>query len=193
MIMNTVNKTDKQLRGKDLYSKQKLAENYSDNIKIIALDIQTPENLASIFRLADAAGCKTIVLVGDKNSHDTRKVSKIARAVEKFLTIEKMSREEFIKEHKKFQPLMAVDITARSKNLFSVSLPEECAFVIGNEKYGVDAEILDLCDQAIHIPMFGCNGSMNVSHALGIVLFEWRRQMSLKTSTVVSQGSDVSD
>ena len=58
--MNTINKVGTQLEGQDLYRRQKMAMDYSDNIRIVAIDIRTPENLASIYRLADAAGCRSI-------------------------------------------------------------------------------------------------------------------------------------
>ncbi|HOK13698.1 MAG TPA: TrmH family RNA methyltransferase, partial [Candidatus Kapabacteria bacterium] len=37
---------------------------------------------------------------------------------------------------------------------------------------GIDDEILDACDDAIEIPMFGVKHSLNVSVAAGIAIFE---------------------
>jgi len=173
-----MNKVGKQLEGQVLYKKQKEVMDYSDDIRIVATDIRTPENLASIFRVADAAGCKTIILVGDKSAYETKQFSRISRDAEKNLTIEKMTHQEFINSVKKYQPLVAVEITTKSENLFQLTLPDKCSFVIGNEKHGIAENILAVCQVAVHLPMFGVNGSMNVSHALGIALFEWRRQMS---------------
>lgn len=177
--MNKLNKIGKQLEGSTLYQRQRLVNEYTDDISVVAIDIRTPENLASIYRLADAAGCKNIVLVGDKSCLETKQFSKISRRAEKYLTIENYTHEEFIKINEIFQPLVAIEITSESKNLFETSLPEKCSFVVGNERQGINENILELCDQAIHLPMFGSMGSMNVSHALAISLFEWRRQMSL--------------
>ena len=178
-MMNKLNKIGKQLEGSALYKRQKIVNDYTDDIRVVAIDIRTPENLASIYRLADAAGCKKIVLLGENSCHETKQFSRISRGTEKYLEVEKMTVEEFVKINEKFQPLVAIEITSESKNLFETSLPEKCSFVVGNERQGINENILELCHQAIHLPMFGSMGSMNVSHALAISLFEWRRQMSL--------------
>jgi len=178
--MSKTNKSGTQLEGQELYRRQKKVMNYSDNIKIVAIDIRTPENLASIYRLADAAGCKSIILVGDNSCHETKQFSRISRATERFLDVEIYTVAEFIKENERFQPLLAIEITSASTNLFETSLPDKCSFVVGNERKGIEEKILNLCEQAIHLPMFGNNGSMNVSHALAVSLFEWRRQAGLR-------------
>ena len=116
----------------------------------------------------------------DNATVETKKFSRIARSEEKFLFIEKITRKAFIKDYEKYQPLIALEITTSSVNLFETALPEQCSFVIGNERQGIDEEILKLCECAIHLPMFGNMGSMNVSHALAVSLFEWRRQAGLR-------------
>jgi tRNA G18 (ribose-2'-O)-methylase SpoU len=51
--------------------------------------------------------------------------------------------------------------------------------VIGNEITGVSKEIVDQCDCAIEIPMYGIKQSLNVAVAYGIAVVEltriWRR------------------
>ena len=49
-------------------------------------------------------------------------------------------------------------------------------FFVGNEKVGLDDEPLKEVEKSVYIPMKGHNKSMNVSHALTIVLGEWMRQ-----------------
>ena len=166
----------KQLEGEELYIKQKKACNFSNNITTIAVNIKTPENMASIFRVADAAGCKNILLVDCLEIYNSRRFEKIARATEKFLNITQLTIDEFIRMQTEYQPLYAVEITSSSTNIFQNELPDKCSFVIGNERHGISKKILDICKTSIHIPMFGNNGSMNVSHALILVLYEWRRQ-----------------
>lgn len=180
MSENRINKTGKQLDSQVLFNKQKKHMAYTDNIKIIAIDIRTPENLASIFRVADAVGCQHIVLVGEKAENQSKKFSRIARSTEQFIRLEQLTYSEFISTHDTYQPMLALEITSGSTSLFDMHLPEICSIVIGNERNGIDNKILALCQQAIHIPMYGCNGSMNVSHALAVCLYEWRRQNSLK-------------
>lgn len=85
--------------------------------------------------------------------------------------------------------MIAVELTSRSIDLFKTTLPEECTLVVGNEEHGIPAAVLELCQQAVHIPMFGVNGSINVTHALAIARFEWRRQRAYDSVRAGAQGT----
>jgi len=47
--------------------------------------------------------------------------------------------------------------------------------VVGAERHGVSAAILQIVDDCYHIDMFGRNSSLNVATALGIALYELTR------------------
>jgi len=49
---------------------------------------------------------------------------------------------------------------------------EPICLVLGNELTGIDNEILQLCDEAVDIPMLGVKHSLNVAVAAGIVIYE---------------------
>ena len=50
------------------------------------------------------------------------------------------------------------------------------ALVMGAEDTGISAEVLALCDRHVSIPMFGHIGSLNVSVAAGVLMYEVVRQ-----------------
>jgi 23S rRNA (guanosine2251-2'-O)-methyltransferase len=50
------------------------------------------------------------------------------------------------------------------------------AFILGSEEDGISPEYLKLCDDRIRIPLLGTIGSLNVSVAAGIIIFETLRQ-----------------
>ena len=50
--------------------------------------------------------------------------------------------------------------------------------ILGSEDKGVSRELITLSDQQIKIPMTGSIGSLNVSVAAGILLYEMVRQRS---------------
>lgn len=50
------------------------------------------------------------------------------------------------------------------------------ALVMGAEDVGISADILRLCDFTVSIPMFGKIGSLNVSVAAGVMMYEVVRQ-----------------
>jgi 23S rRNA (guanosine2251-2'-O)-methyltransferase len=50
------------------------------------------------------------------------------------------------------------------------------AFIMGSEEDGISSTLLERCDHRLRIPLFGKTGSLNVSVACGIVLYEVVRQ-----------------
>jgi len=165
---------DQTLPSQQLYERQKNIRQQclAPAPDIICCDIKTPENIGGILRVADAVGSDKVVLLSEQDDLLThKKIKKIARS-SNALNIESCS----LINYKNEVPLIAIELTQLSNNLFDTSLPEKCAFVIGNERHGIDHDLLQRCEYAVHIPMYGVNGSMNVSHALALVLYEWRRQ-----------------
>lgn len=63
-----------------------------------------------------------------------------------------------------------------SQNYFQADLASPVALLMGSEEDGISPEYLKLCDEQVLIPMSGPVGSLNVSVAAGIVLFDAVRQ-----------------
>jgi tRNA G18 (ribose-2'-O)-methylase SpoU len=140
---------------------------------IIACDrIKTPENIGSFFRLADAFGAE-IVFINPLTT--INKGIKTACGSENHVIYSVLSLAEFLIRYESFQ-IIPIELTSKANSIFESTLPEKAIFVFGNESYGVEQTLLDLCSTHIYIPMFGVNNSMNVSHSASIVLYEWRKQ-----------------
>lgn len=76
--------------------------------------------------------------------------------------------------------LLALEITSDSSALdeFKFNEIQKIALVVGNEKTGIEEEVLNLCTKKLHIRMFGQNSSMNVAQATGIALYEITKSLS---------------
>lgn len=167
-----------QLDGKTLYERQKTARDLTAPT-VIAANLEKPENIGSLLRVADAAGCAGVILAQDRRLRHRERIFGAAVETQNHVRWRVSLVDEVVAGAAAIAPsLIAIELTTTSRNVFEVALPRECAFVIGNERYGIPDPVLKACDFAVHIPMFGVKGSMNVTHALAIALWEWRRQMS---------------
>lgn len=146
-----------------------------NNIAIILDGLQTPENIGSVLRLAGNIGCKRVILT-EQTDIKQSKIEKIARNSLQYLTIEFMSLEEITSS---FKNLVAIETSSESTNLYQTLLEKDSAFIIGNEKRGISEDLLKRAHKQVYIPMPGSVKSLNVSHALSVVLFEWHRQSSI--------------
>ncbi len=169
----------KQITGQKLFTQQQentRTHTYNSGPIIICDGLQTPDNFGSILRTADAAGSKKIILLDSHLDLKNRKLSKIARSTEQHLHIIQCGLDYIRKHRKEFKVLFALEITDQSENIYETQISHCDAIMLGHEATGIREETLALCDKAIHLPMFGTNGSMNISHALAVCLYEWRRQ-----------------
>ena len=77
-------------------------------------------------------------------------------------------------------PLVVVETAAGAVSLHGFAFPARCSIVVGSEDRGVDRALLQGLrpgyDSIVFVPMPGHHTSLNVATALGIVLFEYRRQ-----------------
>lgn len=167
--------TDKQLSGEQLHHRQ-LQHKHVNAPHIICDGLHTPENLGSILRVADAIGSRGIILLNNTIDLSHNKIQKLSRSCNKVIPIESGSLENFHELRSRFKKIFALEITEQSKNTFESNILPCDAIVLGHESKGIRKEILAFCDGAFHLPMYGQNSSMNVSHALAIFLYEWRRQ-----------------
>jgi len=170
-----------QIDSQILYKHQQEANRKNDREAapiIIATDLRAPDNIASILRIAEAAYSTRVIFVTDKNQQIEfdNKIKRLSRDTDKEINIEQYEVEEFLTLCHQLPAMIAIEITTQSENIFNTSLPDKCCLVIGSESHGINSRVLEKCQSAVHIPMYGNNGSMNVSHALAISLFEWRRQ-----------------
>lgn len=78
-------------------------------------------------------------------------------------------------------PIVALEITDVSVDLREARLPSPMCLLVGNEGTGVPTKALDRADMAITIPQFGMVGSLNVTMATAITLYEWSRQYDPRT------------
>ena len=172
-----------QLDGQQLYERQKkllTSSTYSPAPMIVADHLSIPENIGSVLRLADAVGSKGVIFINDSGDQNLGRVRRTARSCETVVKWKLKTFVDFLEQDLSgVDPLVAIELTRCSKSIFETILPPDCTFIIGNERHGISAGLLEKCQQAVHIPMYGVNGSMNVTHALAIVLFEWRRQQEI--------------
>ncbi len=166
---------DTQIRGGSLHQRQSTNTRFNGPT-IICDGIQTPENFGSILRVADAAGCQKVILLDSELDTRHKKLSRLARSTDRHIEIEASTLELFLQNRHRYQSLFSLEITEHSKNMYQQNITSCDGIIIGHESRGVRDELLQICKASIHLPMFGVNGSMNLSHSLALFLFEWRRQ-----------------
>lgn len=77
--------------------------------------------------------------------------------------------------------LKVVAATERAATNYTESeMTGPIALVMGSEESGISNDNLRICDQLVKIPQFGTIGSLNVSVAAGVLIYEVIRQKSIE-------------
>ena len=160
------------------YSIEEIISGASEAPLVVVLDgIEDPHNLGAILRTADAAGVDGVVVqsrraasrggVAAKASAGALAHVKIAEVVNIARAVEKL----------KEAGVWTVGLAAEAADFYdAIDLTLPTALVLGAEGAGLRRLVRERCDRLSSIPMRGHIGSLNVSVAAGVVLFEAVRQ-----------------
>ena len=142
-------------------------------------NIRSVHNVGSMFRTADAIGVDHIYLSGytplpiDRFGRNRSDMNKIALGAEQSISWSQLLDipQDIVELKNKGAVLVCVEQDKRSVDINDYELPENSSEVIlamGEETQGFTAEILDLADTIVEIPMRGDKESLNVSVAFGV-------------------------
>lgn len=149
-------------------------------VRLVAHDLRVPENVGSLFRLADALGVERLHLTGRTPIPPHPKIRRLARATEKAVSwrfdgnplpvLDELRAGQYL--------LAAVETGVESRDLRSLAGTDyaRIALILGSEKDGLPEDVLEACALRLEIPMFGLNTSMNVTHAAALAVWEARRR-----------------
>ena len=145
----------------------------------VALDgVQDPGNLGTIIRTAVAAGAKGIFLLkGTVDPYNEKCVRSTMSALCNIPIFEDITLSEFYDFIKDNSIKTYVTSLENAKPYHTISYAKRTMVILGNEGNGVSKEIIEMCDQAITIPMYGDIESLNVSIAAALCMYKVREQI----------------
>ena len=159
--------------SKIFFSETEVREIPSGQRPIVITDnFSTPENIGHVIRLAANIGVLKVIVLGEGNLRAS-KIRKTAGTSFDHIPVEFIATEELSAHIPADYTLTALETVEDAENLFTTNLPDKMALILGNEKYGISEELLNMSSKKVFIPMPGPIKSMNVSHAAAVCLFCW--------------------
>jgi len=145
---------------------------------VVVLDgIEDPHNLGAILRTADAAGVDGVVRQARRAAPLDGAVAKTSAGAVAHLRIATVVNVTRALEELKEAGIWTVGLAADGEAAYdTLDLTVPTAIVVGAEGTGLRRLVRESCDHVAAIPMAGHVGSLNVSVATAIVLFEALRQ-----------------
>jgi tRNA G18 (ribose-2'-O)-methylase SpoU len=130
-------------------------------------------NLSRIVRAASCCGVERMICCGT-----AKVISRIARDAGESLAVE---------IHRTLPPVLkklrlagfrlaGLEQTTGSEPLYTFRFARRTVLVVGNERLGIEEEILRLLDHTVEIPVYGSPYSHNVATAAAMAMYEYCRQ-----------------
>jgi tRNA G18 (ribose-2'-O)-methylase SpoU len=130
-------------------------------------------NLSRIARAAGCCGVRRMICCGN-----AKLIGKIARDAAETLEVE---------VHRTLPPVLGrlreegfqivgLEQTTGAVSIFEFVFQRQTVLVLGNERSGVDDDVLRLLDRAVEIPVYGLPYAHNVATAGVMALYEYCRQ-----------------
>lgn len=148
-------------------------------LMLVLDNIRSAFNVGSIFRLGDCLKVEKIHLCGYTPTPEQEILQKTALGAQAHVAFESHADIKTaiakIKTLGTYQ-LIALETAKNAVPLYELNLTKPCAFIVGNERFGLESDVLDKCDAVASIPTYGIKNSLNVAMALSIAAYEWNRQ-----------------
>ena len=158
------------------------ALNQPRELIVACAPLRSNVNLSRIVRAAGCCGVRQVICCGA-----AKIIDKIARnSVDDGPTDDSPSGVE-IRTHRTLVPvllelkregfrLVGLEQTSDSRSLFDFPFERRTALVVGNERQGLEDDVLRLLDAVVEIPVYGPPHAHNVATATAMALYEFCRQ-----------------
>jgi tRNA G18 (ribose-2'-O)-methylase SpoU len=130
-------------------------------------------NLSRLVRLAGCAAISRIITCGPGKvdpsiARDAVDHVHIERRRSLAPVLRELSRQGF--------KLVGLEQVERSVSLFDYQFPRRSVLLLGNERLGIQSELLELMDDLVEIPVYGPPHSYNVVTAATMAIYEYCKQ-----------------
>lgn len=150
---------------------------------VLVLDnVRSLHNVGSAFRTADAFAVRKIYLCGITGTPPHKEINKTALGATESVEWEHFTPTAELAQQLKTEgyQLIAIEQADRSVSLASYAPApgQKYALVFGNEVFGVEDDVMQLADAVIEIPQFGTKHSLNISVAVGVVVWDFLSKLA---------------
>ena len=145
---------------------------------ILILDhLEDTHNMGAIIRTALCAGVNAIIIPDDRSVRVTSTVFKVSAGAIFYMPIIKVKNIKNTMDSLKKSGywIYGADMSGAG-DVFKTKLDGNICLVVGNEGSGISQLVKKNCDGLVMIPQVGPLGSLNVSVATGIIVYEIYRQ-----------------
>ena len=159
-----------------------LAKVHENTLLLVLDEVQDPRNLGACLRSAAAAGADALLVPRRRSAPLGAAARKVASGASETTPVVRVGNlaDALLRLGERGVRILGA-VPDGSASVFECDLEGPLAFVLGGEGGGLRRLTASRCDALLHIPMRGRVGSLNVSVAAGVCLFEALRRRHFAT------------
>lgn len=141
------------------------------DISVVLESIYDRGNISAVMRTAEGLGFSNFHVI--ETFEKFKEANRVTQGADKWVEVKKWkATKDFIKYAKDHKIRICVTSLEAAKPLHDIDFSTPLALVLGNEKSGVSAEMLEAADERVIIPMPGFVQSFNISVAGALSLYQ---------------------
>jgi 23S rRNA (guanosine2251-2'-O)-methyltransferase len=155
----------------------------ADDALVVALDqIQDPHNLGAAIRAAEVAGASGVVIPERRAAEVTPAAVKASAGASEHIAVARVRNlADWLADAKRVGAWIYGAAEDAATSYTEVDWSGRAVLVMGSEGRGLRPRVASACDELVSIPVRGRVGSLNVSVAAAVILFEAQRSRSTRT------------
>ena len=159
----------------------KVQRDKNDALLVMLDGVQDPRNFGAILRTAEAANADAVIIPKNRAVGITAVVHKASAGASAYIPIVKVTNLARTVDTLKDAGIWVTGATEDASLLYTeADFNVPLCLVFGSEGTGIRRLVKQKCDYLVHLPMLGKIGSLNVSVAAGVLLYEALRQRAAK-------------
>ncbi len=161
-----------------------LLEPLRNRISVAVYNCQNAFSIGAIIRVAHSFLVREILIIGDSPWYE-----KASMGMQRYENVVSLADGDAFFRHAAGRPIWSIEKDHATVGLYDVaSYPDDVILVMGSERAGLPAAILERSSSVVGIPMYGVNHSFPVAVATGIVLSDWARRRYASGTTIAGPG-----
>jgi tRNA G18 (ribose-2'-O)-methylase SpoU len=151
-----------------------------NRVSVAVYSAQNAFAVGAIIRVAHSFLVREVLLIGQSPWYE-----KASMGMQHFEEVVVLPTEDAFFEHTRGRPLWAVEKDHATQSLYDVTAyPDEVVLILGSERAGLPAVMIERSDVVLGIPMYGVNHSFPLAVAAGIVMSDWARHRYAPGTTI---------
>ena len=139
--------------------------------------VEDPNNLGAVLRSAEFFGCAGVVIPKRRSAQITDTVVRVSAGAVLHLDVARVENIANVLKKLKKYGITVVGADLDGEIIDNVDMSPPLAIVVGGEDRGISRPVKKQCDFIAKIPGKGKVGSLNLSVAAGIMMYEFNRRL----------------